>query len=238
METPGTFSRGAECEGPAAPSWGRLGPAPQGSLAPDPRAWPCRGRDELGVQFSTGTVAIFSSAWRFWFRELRRLFLWQPSPELSGAQVSTAPTAPFPPTGMGMLTAPRWWAQMSLGDGRQECQAGAPTALGEGLPHIPPGSPLTSVGGTLTQRLANGEPHRCLSLALSASASGALGKAKQVLELTEPLGAGGGCLQGPRLAQARASPLPGRLSSPFPQSDSPVHFTLDLDLDLYPVLGF
>lgn len=162
METPGTFSFGVSARAQLLLRGDGLGPAPQGSLAPGPQAWLCRGRDELGVQFSTGAAAIFSSAWRFWFRELRRLFLWQPSPELSGAQVSTAPTAPFPPTGMGMLTAPRWWAQMSLGDGRQECQAGAPSALGEGLPHDPPG-PLTSVGETLTQHLANGEPRRCLS---------------------------------------------------------------------------
>lgn len=61
--------------------------------------------------------------------------------KLSGAQVSTAPTASFPlssPTGMGMLRAPPWWAQMSLGDLMQEYQAGAPRALGEGQPHGPP----------------------------------------------------------------------------------------------------
>lgn len=52
--------------------------------------------------------------------------------KLSGAQVSTVPTSSFPPTGMGMLTAPLWWAQMSLGDMLQECQAGAPSALGNG----------------------------------------------------------------------------------------------------------
>lgn len=70
--------------------------------------------------------------------------------KLSGAQVSTAPTASFPlfpPTGTGMLTAPPWWAQMSPGDMMQECQAGAPSALGGGLPHTPPVS-LASVGLT------------------------------------------------------------------------------------------
>lgn len=36
-----------------------------------------------------------------------------------------------------MLMAPPWWAQMSLGDMMQECQPGAPCALGGlgGLPH-------------------------------------------------------------------------------------------------------
>lgn len=48
-----------------------------------------------------------------------------------------------------MLMAPPWWAQMSLGDMMQECQPGAPCALGGlgGLPHTPPGS-LASVGLT------------------------------------------------------------------------------------------
>ena len=67
------------------------------------------------------------------------------SPQLSGAQVSTAPAASFPPTGTGMLTAPLWQAQMSLGDMMQECQAGAPSTLGVGLPHVPPG-PLSPMG--------------------------------------------------------------------------------------------
>ncbi|KAJ8784679.1 hypothetical protein J1605_008030 [Eschrichtius robustus] len=44
-----------------------------------------------------------------------------PRPPLNTAQAS-------PRT--GMLMAPPWWAQMSLGDMMQECQAGAPSALG------------------------------------------------------------------------------------------------------------
>lgn len=51
-----------------------------------------------------------------------------------------------------MLMAPLRWAQMSLGDMMQECQAGAPGALGDGLPPVPPGS-LASVGET--EDLAN-----------------------------------------------------------------------------------
>lgn len=92
--------------------------------------------------------------------------------KLSGAQVSTAPTASlplFPPTGMGLLTAPLWWAQMSLGDMIQECQAGAPSALGDGLPQVPPGS-QASVGETRDLgRL-------CAPLALRTLASQGLGK--------------------------------------------------------------
>lgn len=60
--------------------------------------------------------------------------------KLSGVQVSTAPTSSFPlfpPTGMGMLMAPLWWVQLSLGDMMRECQAGAPGALGDGLPPVP-----------------------------------------------------------------------------------------------------
>lgn len=61
--------------------------------------------------------------------------------KLSGVQVSTTPTSSFPlfpPTGTGMLMAPLWWVQLSLGDMRRECQAGAPRALEDGLPPVPP----------------------------------------------------------------------------------------------------
>lgn len=101
--------------------------------------------------------------------------------ELSGAQVSTAPTASFPPTGMGLLMAPLRWAQMSLGDVMQQCQAGALGALGEGLPPGPP-NPLASVGEN--QHLANG---RAAPQPLRNSASlGPWGKAKHVLSLQTP----------------------------------------------------
>lgn len=61
--------------------------------------------------------------------------------KLSGVQVSTTPTSSFPlfpPTGTGMLMAPLWWVQLSPGDMRQECQVGAPCALEDGLPPVPP----------------------------------------------------------------------------------------------------
>lgn len=88
-----------------------------------------------------GTTAIFSSDLPFWFRELRRLFLWQPSSCQEPKFPRHPPPPPlFPPTGMGMLTAPLWGAQMSLGNMLQQCQAGAPSVLVDGLPHFPPGS--------------------------------------------------------------------------------------------------
>lgn len=83
--------------------------------------------------------------------------------KLSGAQVSTVPAASFPlfpPTGMGMLTAPLWWAQMSLGDMMQECQPGAPSALEMGSHTCVCVSPPPAHPGSLapvreTQDLAN-----------------------------------------------------------------------------------
>lgn len=97
-----------------------------------------------------GSIAVSSSHLPFWFRELRRLFLWQPS-SCQEPKFPRHPPPPslFPPTGTGMLMAPPWWAQMSLGDMMQECQPGAPCALRGlgGLPHTPPGS-LASVGLT------------------------------------------------------------------------------------------
>lgn len=148
--------------------------------------------------------------------------------ELSGAQVSTAPTASFPPTGMGLLMAPLRWAQMSLGDVMQQCQAGALGALGEGLPHGPP-NPLASVGEN--QHLANG---RAAPQPLRNSASlGPWGKAKHVLSLQTPqICLGRQLPAGPQAGPALGLPPLGRLSLP-PQSESTVHFTLDLDLGLY-----
>lgn len=129
--------------------------------------------------------------------------------KLSGAQVSTAPTASlpvFPPTGMGMLTAPLWWAQMSLGDMIQECQAGTPSAFGDGLPQVPPGS-RGSVGETRDLgRLS-------ALLALRTLASQGLGKGQSesgAYRLQPLLGGVTACL-GLRLAQALASLLGGRL---------------------------
>lgn len=60
--------------------------------------------------------------------------------KLSGVQVSTAPTSSFPlfpPTGTGMLMAPLWWVQLSLGNMIRECWAGAPLPLGDGLLPVP-----------------------------------------------------------------------------------------------------
>lgn len=130
--------------------------------------------------------------------------------ELSGAQVSTAPTASFPPTGMGLLMAPLRWAQMSLGDVMQQCQAGALGALGEGLPHGPP-NPLASVGEN--QHLANG---RAAPQPLRNSASlGPWGKAKHVLSLQTPqICLGRQLPAGPQAGPALGLPPLGRL--PFP----------------------
>lgn len=54
-----------------------------------------------------GPIAISSSHLPFWFRELRRLFLWQPS-SCQEPKFPRHPPPPslFPPTGTGMLMAP------------------------------------------------------------------------------------------------------------------------------------
>lgn len=146
--------------------------------------------------------------------------------KLSGAQVSTAPTASFPPTSAGMLTAPLWWAQMSLGHMVRECQAGAPVPW-ERLLHVPPG-PLASAGET--RQPAKGELSGLLASAspdLSLPGVGVLGKGR----------AGSGVYRDPGLCQGRqlpagplagsglglppsreCSPFPHELSAPFPSS--------------------
>lgn len=118
--------------------------------------------------------------------------------KLSGAQVSTAPTASFPPTGMGMLRAPQWWIQMSLGDMMRERQAGAPGVLGDGS--LPPSS-LASIGPAWLM----GELKRLSALLrlMTLAFPGPWERAKPALELTEthhtPRSAWrGGCLDGPQ----------------------------------------
>lgn len=56
-----------------------------------------------GVRFGAGTTAIFSSDLSFWFRELRRLFLWQPS----SCQEPKFPRHPPPPC---LSSLPQGWA--------------------------------------------------------------------------------------------------------------------------------
>lgn len=76
-----------------------------------------------------GTTAIVSAELPLWFRELRWLFLWQPSNCQEPRFPQHPPPPPlFPPTGMGMFLG----AQMSLGDMMQKCQAGAPNVWGRG----------------------------------------------------------------------------------------------------------
>lgn len=129
--------------------------------------------------------------------------------KLSGAQVSTAPTASFP------LFLPQEWACSRHPHGGHRCPWATcgRSALGSGLPHAPPSS-LASVG--LTQDHADG---RAEQAACPSSRSGPWEKAERVLKFPEPHCApgpagGGGCLHGPQACPGLGPPSSGEGSPP------------------------
>lgn len=159
--------------------------------------------------------------------------------KLSGAQVSTAPTASFPlfpPTGMGMLRAPLCWVQMSLGDMMQERQAEAPGVLGDGPARVSP----SQLPGFCRTCMADGgaEEAVCPATSHDLGLPRVLGKGKASPGAHRDPPHTEICLRRWLPGWASGSPRPwglpplGRLPL-TPQSESTVCFTLNLDLDLW-----